>query len=427
MKDPRVLIVCTQPYNPSVQSRALDSYLHFFQKEDLRQIFSDSRTPIKGQCASLYQITDRRLIERRLKRATKVGKVFDYDSLPDCWDNNKSFKRRRPKHKKGLYRLVRKAVWKKKLWDTPELEKWVKEFSPDCILLWFSGDFFVFDIATHFADKYELPIILCITDDYVFNGHFSLSPFYWAYRYLYKKMIRNLMKKRVLGMFESNRIQSKYLEHFDIPSHVQYICTNITPAAPSIPTKIDNLSYFGNMEFGRFDSLCEVARAFLSQGAHTKIHVYTANYEVVKNKKRPINLILHKPIPYEEVQKKIKEADMLLVVEGMKKEDVKNVRYSLSTKVGDSLASGKPILAYGGKDTGAMSFFMETESALLATNQNELNHIVSKILSGDVDYRKIIGTALATAKEKFNLENQAKLYKERLIEFLEKRKPSSSQ
>ena len=59
---PRVMIVGTVPYNTKSTSRAFDAYFHYWEKENLAQIFSNTKKPCKGHCKTLFQITDYRAV-----------------------------------------------------------------------------------------------------------------------------------------------------------------------------------------------------------------------------------------------------------------------------------------------------------------------------------------------------------------------------
>ena len=85
---PRVLIVGTVPYNKRSTSRAFEAYFHGWEKENLAQVFSNTRTPCKGHCGTLFQITDHRLLKRRFNKKTDTGKIFRYEDLPDEWVDN---------------------------------------------------------------------------------------------------------------------------------------------------------------------------------------------------------------------------------------------------------------------------------------------------------------------------------------------------
>ena len=45
---PRVLIVGTVPYNTKSTSRAFDAYFHYWEKENIAQIFSNTKKPCRG-------------------------------------------------------------------------------------------------------------------------------------------------------------------------------------------------------------------------------------------------------------------------------------------------------------------------------------------------------------------------------------------
>ena len=51
-------------------------------------------------------------------------------------------------------------------------------------------------------------------------------------------------------------------------------------------------------------------------------------------------------VPYTQVQKRMEESDITVIVEGFEEEDINLSRYSLSTKAADALASGASILTY---------------------------------------------------------------------------------
>ena len=114
-RQPKILIVGTQPYNKVVQSRAFDSYFKQFDHANLMQIFSDARTPCKGHCETLIQITDKRLFKRRFNKKIKVSKVFRREELPDYWNEEQSVNRDyKPKKKGPIFRFIRKWIWNKK-------------------------------------------------------------------------------------------------------------------------------------------------------------------------------------------------------------------------------------------------------------------------------------------------------------------------
>ena len=413
-KQPKILIVGTQPYNKTVQSRAFDSYFHFHLPENTAQIFSDGRTPCKGHCGTLYQITDSRLLKARRNKADP-GIIFQREELPDSWDKESGKPSFAPKHKPSLIKLIRKWIWKKKLYQTSQLNRWLDEFHPDLVFLSFSRDFFIFDLAFYVADRFSIPIIASTADDFIFDQGFTLSPFTWIYRSKYNRYIKSLLSRRFEFMFESEKIQTRYQTEFSAPSFIQYICTELSVSEkPRISDSIRSVGYFGNLESGRLGAILDVADAVSGIQPQTKIHIYSkdANSSVQKKTNRHPNVVLHEAVPYEEMLLLTEQMDALLIVESTKKRHVRTVRYSLSTKVADCLASGKPILAYGGRDTGAMDFLSENKCALVVTDKKLLVQSIRPFLEDTKLFCPLILNAIKTCRSTFDVNRQAMKFEE---------------
>ena len=216
-------------------SRAFDAYFHNWEKENIRQIFSNTKTPVKGHCGSLYQITDQYLLKKRLGKINEIGKIFNYNELPDDWQNNdlevsNAFVDKLYKigsRDTSIKHLARKWLWKKKYWNTEKLNNWLDEFKPECVFLAFSDDFFIPEIAVYVAEKYNIPIMSCIGDDYYFNDRFSLSPFYRIYRKKYKAFIRNVFKHKGSAFYISDKIRDKYNSEFGLNGETIYLTSDI--------------------------------------------------------------------------------------------------------------------------------------------------------------------------------------------------------
>lgn len=420
-KNPRLLILCTQPYNPMNQARSLESYFHAFDRENVFQVFSDARTPVKGLCASLYQITDYQLLQRRLRKDAIVGRVFSYeDSLQQSLNETTPLEEAKRFKSDGLYRFARKWVWKKRFWDTSAFQKWISEVAkPDAVFLCFSPDFFLFDLYDEIKRLTNAPLFLSITDDLVFNRHFSLSPFYWAYRFLYEKRAKKAIAESRACFFVSEKMKRFYGERLGAKGYVQYIATRLpTPSQNPIPSCPKVARYFGIIESGRFESLCQVADAFQAAGLETILEVYTPSFDEIAKKKHPDNLLIKKSIPYGRVLSTMRETDLLIMVEGLKKRDQAAVAYSLSTKVADSLGSGRLVLAYGGENAGLISFVKEKDACLVATDFEGLVSLLKKMKDGNICYKEVIERSLLVAEECFDIETQSHLFLSRVRELL---------
>lgn len=390
----RVLIVGTIPYNNNTSSRAFDAYFHNWEKENIRQIFSNTKTPVKGHCGSLYQITDQCLLKKRLRKVDEVGKVFNYDDLPDDWENNDLEVGSRfidKLYKIGskdtpLKYLLRKQLWNKKYWNTEKLNAWLDEFKPECVFLAFSDDFFIPQIALYVAEKYNIPIMSCIGDDYYFNDRLSFSPFYCIYKKKYKSLIRKVFKHKGSAFYISDKIRDKYNSEFGLNGETVYLTSNIERHEfRKIDTENPLITYCGNIRVGRNRSLADIGKALYEINPNYKLSVYSAekNNEYISVLKDKQGVDYCGGVPYKQVMQIMNDSDIIVIAEGFKKKNVVTTRYSLSTKAADAMATGGQILVYGDSDSGVVGYMQSTGCAAICTEKNieSLKKEICKLLN----------------------------------------------
>ena len=340
----RVLIIGTVPYNEHSPSRALDSYFHGWNREKLYQIFSNSNQPMKGHCSKLFQLTDRMILDKWLFKKGDAGIIYQYDNLPNktiCVNVKRS--KIYYSEKGPIIKLLRNLLWRKKFWCNKKLESFVDELKPEVIYLCFSDDYFLLNMCLYFAKKYNIPIISSIGDDYFFNSRLSINPFYYLYKNTYKKLVKKLLHYDGGCIYISDKIRNKYDNFFGKKGITAYLTSNIQRREfKEINIQNPIINYFGNINIGRNKSLVEIAEVLSEINQNYVIHVYSGekNNKIIKPLFKQPNIVFHGSVPYSEVIEKTKDSDLLLVVEGFKEKDVNMSRYSLSTKVADSISSG---------------------------------------------------------------------------------------
>jgi hypothetical protein len=93
------------------------------------------------------------------------------------------------------------------------------------------------------------------------------------------------------------------------------------------------------------------------------------------------------------------DSDIVIVVEGFSKKDVDITRYSLSTKVADSLASGANILAYGSPECGAFEYLREIKCATVCNDFDELVLSVKSLIENrELQWENYVRSQEITAK-----------------------------
>lgn len=422
----RVLIVGTVPYNEMSTSRAFDSYFHFWEKQNLAQIFSNAKAPVKGHCGTLFQITDARLLKRRFRPDVESGVIYNYDQLEDKWqDSNLEVSPSVAKlyqigsHKSAAVYILRKIIWKKKYWCTEKLLHWLDDFQPECVFLSFSDDFFILEIALFVAKRYNIPIVSSIGDDYYFNYKFSLSLLYHIYKLTYRRLVRKIFSHEGSAIYIGDKIRDKYNEYFGLKGKTVYLTSSIKrrPFRP-IEEKSPTVSYFGNIRLGRNFSLRDIGRALGRIDKNCYLNVYSSESD--PRFYRIFNSTDHVKfcgaIPYEDVQKKTLESDLLIVVEGFEKRDIDMTRYSLSTKVADSLASGVAVFAYGSVDCGAIEYAESTKCITTCTDPSRLEDSLLTIIGNQDLQKKNYLTSVGVVSEHHSLKMSTKVFEELINE-----------
>lgn len=419
---PKILIIGTVPYNRQMSSRAFESYFSNWKKENLAQIFSNPREPVHGHCNTFFQITDKSMLLRHFSKIP-TGKIYYDKDLNDYWkpiskQESKSIVSRLyglGSRKSPLNHLLRKLLWKRKYWCTPELNKWLDDFKPDCVFLAFSDDFFILQIALYVAEKYDIPIVSCIGDDYYFNDRKSVSPFYYLYRFQYKKLVRKIFRHGGSAAYIGNKIRDKYNFEFNLDGETVYLTSELERHEfRLINTDNPYISYCGNIRLGRSESLCKIASSLKRINPNYKIHVFSNESEekYYKKLKDHPNIVYGGAIPYSQVMKVMNQSDILLVVEGFNKRDVDITRYSLSTKVADSLAVGGAVLSLGSIECGAIEYMKEIDCGPVCTDFDGLDDCIKKLLY-DVNYQKNnYKKASAVSKKNHELVNSNQVFEE---------------
>ena len=427
---PKVLIVGTVPYNKKSTSRAFESYFHGWDRERLAQVFSNTRTPVKGHCGSLYQITDQRLVKRRFDKRIKVGKRYEYEELPDEWlDNDLELGSSvfgklyafgsRSSH---ITHLMRKFVWRERFWHTDDLDAWLDGFKPDCVFLAFSNDYFILEIALYVAEKYDIPIVSAIGDDYYFEERKTFSPLYWLYKRTYRSLVRRVFEHGGSAVYIGNKIRDKYKSAFGLRGETVYL-TSEADRRPFRPIDVECpvIRYFGNIRLGRNQSLLELGKVLGRVNSNYRLEVYSNETD-----QKQYQMLVDEPsvdfmgsVPYKTVLDKTLESDVLVVVEGFDKRDVDITRYSLSTKVADALASGVMVVGYGSSECGAIEYLAETGCCCVANSAVDLQGMIERLF-GDVELqRRLYKASGEVVRMNHTLENSNAVFRgvvERAIE-----------
>lgn len=290
---------------------------------------------------------------------------------------------------------------------------WMDEFRPECVFLAFSDDFFIPQIALYAARRYHIPIVSCIGDDYYFNDRFSLSPFYYIYRRRYKKLIDSVFAHGGSAAYIGDKIRDKYNAEFGLSGETVYLVSEVE-RQPFRPIRTENpkIVYCGNIRLGRDRSLIEIADVLSEINPGYRLTVYSneTDQTYYRALEKTPNIDYKGTVPYEQVKKELADCDITVVAEGFAKKDVDISRYSLSTKVADSLASGRFVLGYGSIECGAIEYLRTSKCGLTCVSLDELRRELPVVLGSAERQREAYDRALRISEEHHSLQHSTAVF-----------------
>ena len=421
----KTLIISHMPFlSYDAMGKTFCSLFSCFEKQELCQLYIYPSIPNVDKCESLYRITDKDVLKGLFKR--KLGRVIENSEIDNAGSNlyenaNDEKIYRTPKNKKPLRMLMRDAMWKISHWYSKNLVEWIKNEKPTVIFIAPGTAKFIYDIALKISKKFKLPIVGYICDDYYFikdGGSF-----------LKKRQIRLLQKKTEKLMARTSKIISisdqisrNYEGTFKVPC-----LTLMTGSSFSVDEaykyyreeKRDDsaLVYLGNVRCDRYKSLVDIGKALdrinKKHNTNYKLKIYTSekNEEILNCLKSVKSITLSGYVSGEEFLQTLCSAEVLVHTESFGEEMIDLVKNSISTKIADSLASGRKFLAYGPKGIASIDYLNDNRLAFVATKESELEDVVYKSLTEDG--HAIIDRARKFAKQNHDSQkNSLTLYSE---------------
>jgi hypothetical protein len=370
----KILILGTVLFNQNNQSRAFESYFSSSEKIQLAQFFSNSQITQTSNVSTFFQITDLMLLKKWLGDKSDCGitknDFLKKNKLNKPSNNFVGFLYSLGKIKLPFFRILRKILWKKKFWNNKKFIQWVENFKPDLLFLSFSDDFFLNEIALFLANHFHIPILSSISDDYYFNERFSLDPFYFLYRFLYKSLINQILAKYPHAIFIGDLIKKIYTEKFHLVSETIFLSSSWSTLdfQPINIHKQILLIYFGNLNLGRLENLIKISSFLSKNKIDFQFDIYSGSISKrEKSLMNKSNLTFCGFLSYQDLSYIIKKYDFIVITENFKNKHITNTKYSISTKVADSLKSGKSLFIYGPKEAGAINYLFSENIEFICT------------------------------------------------------------
>lgn len=408
----KVLVIAHNAMDKNTNNgRTLLELFSGFDKNNLAQLVLHPNKINPEYCSTSFQITEIDIL-KNFFRKNRVGKLIENcDEEVINYSEDTAALYRKGSKKKSSYVLCRNLIWDTKKWFNQKLKNWLKEFNPDVIFFFAGGSTFSLKLTMKISQFLKIPFVSFWTDDYYLNNK-NLNGFFGLINNcVYKKQVRKLMKK---GEYISltDLMLEKYDKVFKKQGNCIYTTSSMKPTENKVHKLPLTMSFLGNISFDRYKSLIDIADCIYENELPITFNLYTAEKRawILNNVLDVKGLNYCGQVEYDKVKEIICDSDILLHVENFDKDTIKGVKYSLSTKIADSLSSNRCLFAYGPEEVASMDYLIKNDCAVIATNKQEIKEKLKEIASNMGVLDEKANFALKIAERNHNpANNQLKI------------------
>lgn len=417
MAQMRILVVAANAFSQTANNgKTYRSFIADMPPENVAQFYTGTNeSPDTEVCKSYFRITD---IE--LSRAIISGKApkNSHESLIAGLQQNAKpvgqtgFIRSLKENVKNLA-YVRDAIWASGKWDTNELDLWIRNFRPTHIFAVLGGNGNLHKVALKLSKRYNLPLNVFFTDDYVLNDD-STNLLQRLYHHkllkIYCRTIRHAAKCFVIGTKMKEAYEHFFKREFDVLVNGIHFEKSQTPE----PKLIDKhstvvISYIGGLHLNRAESIIKLGQIF------QRIHDYKFDIRVFCMAK-PSPSILNRfklhgirfcgQLDAEGVKHQIEEAHILLHAESFDSDIRKYTHFSVSSKIPEYMSSMRGIIAYGPHEIASVQIFEQNKFGCVLTDLDSDSQMEDKLRAFLESYNQLdFARQYEFAYSNFNREN----------------------
>lgn len=364
--------------------RTIDNIIHGWRSDKVAQFYIQDAYPDSSICENYFRVTD-------------------IDALKSIWQGQKGNVIKQSKQKGGIAsiatrrkkntfrKLLRELVWRIRRWEGKKFHNWLASFNPDVVFFQVGDNSFMIKIALGVADKFDIPLLVFNSEGYYFQNEPNINDsnifskiLYSFFIKDYRKNFEKMMSSTTHVLYLSSVLQDIYSKHFTTNSSVIYTPSGVKtyPFKTNLSKSKLVFSYIGNVSHNRYVPLIEVAENLHLLNNNLKLNVYGH----IPNKKAKFallscNAINYKgTIPYYQVKEVIKNSDILIHVESSDPQLKEVLKFGFSTKIADSLMSGRLFLLYAPAYVACSKYMLKELPGIVATNSTELDALLRRVL-----------------------------------------------
>lgn len=414
--------------------KTLMAYFSAFPANNVSQFFLRQGEPTNTDvCENYYRFSDLDAVKSILNHKIR-GTVFDETQIvPPVVDEPENIKlddayKLGAAHKAWML-LARDTIWKLSNWKNKKLLAWLDSMNPDIIFLAPGDGAFSYRLADEIARYLSKPLAVVCMDDYFINNR-NKGELLGGIR---QKLFMNVVNKTIQNAAAIFTICDEMNKAYTNLFHKQCVTLHTSADNKSMVLKSDasRVSYIGNLSCGRYKTLLELGRAIseINDDTLTKvIDVYSGSKEAeyISPLKNAPGINFRGAIPAEQVPEVMSESVMVIHTESFDPAMKELVRFSVSTKIAESLMYGPCLLAYGPEGIASIDYLKENNAAYVISRPEDLEKGLEEILTNKELREQIVRNARALALKNHNADVNPRKVRKWLQEVVDKSQNESS-
>ena len=410
----RILLLLSESWNDVVHpNNNLTNWFNGCSNIEIWTISGNATMPYNSICKH-YFIVDEIGMAKSILTKKAVGRVLNYDETSVIVEGESSVGIS-PSVKKmfssEFARLCRDIVWRFGRYNETLLENFINRCNPDVVFSQRMGSVKMCRLESIVHKYTNAPFAVYTGDDDFSLKQYNFNPLYWIRRLWTRKWISKMAPHYKLLYSQSERQMNEYSNNWGIQTKflVKSGDFNLEKVHSSVSNPIQ-VVYGGKLYCNRWRTLVLLADAIGKVNAQynetrIQLHIYTSD-PLTSTQLKKLNVghnsMIHQAVSGSELKRIYVKSDLLIHVEGFDKKNRLLTKDSFSTKVMDCLSSGCAVMAIAWEEHAALKYLREKNAALTATNYNELEMIVSSIVSDPMKLIRYANNAYACGLEFHN-------------------------
>lgn len=431
----KVLII-SQPVLSKTNNmgKTLMGYFRDFSPDDISQLYLHEGVPENTDvCEKYYCFSDsdamKSILNHKIqgKSFTKESEVFKKKDAEEVAEKDEIYKLGAA-HKAWML-FVRDTIWKLSSWKNRELLKWLDRTGADVIFFAPGDGAFIYRIADEIARYLHKPLVMVCMDDFFVNNRTQNEVLGKLRQKCFMKVVHKTVKN-CDAIFticdEMNDIYSNLFgkKCFTLHTAAENKDLHLNPTA-------NHISYIGNLSCGRYQSLIEMGKA-LSEMQDERlpkfIDVYSGTKEVkcTEPLRNASGINFCGEIPAESVLEVMANSLAVIHTESFEPKMTNLVRFSVSTKIAESLMYGPCLIAYGPEGIASIDYLKENNAAYVISRPEDLEKGLEEILTNKELREQIVRNARALALKNHNADVNPRKVRKWLQEVVDKSQNENS-